>query len=121
MSDEVRLVVVDDEPDAAEVLAASLRLDGYTVWTVQDSRKALASIAEHSPHCVLFDVNMPGIDGCELSRQLRSLYGDEMVLIAMSGREETDARVKETYCRVDYFLRKPFDQARLRKVLGPVS
>ena len=121
MDDEVRVVVVDDQPDAAEVLAMGLQLDGYTVWVAHDGAQALHAVAEHLPHCVLLDVNMSGMDGCELSRQLRALYGDEIVLIAMSGGDETDSRVAETFLRVDYFLRKPFDLARLRKVLGPVS
>lgn len=119
-SDEVRVVVVDDQPDAAAVLTLALQLDGYTVWTARDGSQALAVIAEYRPHCVMLDVDMPGIDGCELSRQLRALYGDDMVLIAMSGRDETDARVEETARRVDHFLRKPFDLARLKRVLGPV-
>jgi DNA-binding response OmpR family regulator len=121
MSDEVRVVVVDDQPDAADMLASALRLDGYKVFTARDGNDALAVIAEHRPLCVLLDVDMPGLDGCELSRQLRALYGNDMVLIAMSGRDETDARVEETFRRVDYYLRKPFDLTRLKKVLGPVS
>jgi len=120
VDDEVRVVVVDDLDDAASALAMALQIDGYAVRTAHDGREALSVIAEHRPHCVMLDVNMPVIDGCELSRRLREMYGSDIVLIAMSGRDETDERVAETYGRVDHYFRKPFGLALLRKVLPPL-
>ncbi len=82
--DEVRVVVVDDLVDAASALAMALQIDGYAVRTARDGREALSVIEEHRPHCVMLDVDMPIIDGCELSQRLRKLYGSDIVLIAMS-------------------------------------
>ena len=119
--DDVRVVVVDDVADAAETLAAALTLDGYKVWTASDGAAALALIETHQPHCVLLDIGMPGMDGNALTRALRERYGDDIVLIAVTGREHDDEGVSDTFARVDHYLKKPVDPDRLRKLLPPVD
>lgn len=119
--DDVRVVVVDDVADAAEVLAETLSLSGYKVWTATDGAAALALIEERKPHCVLLDIGMPGMDGNELTRTLRARYGDDIVLIAVTGREHDDERVSDTFARVDHYLQKPVDPDVLRKLLPPVN
>ena len=119
--DDVRVVVVDDVADAAEVLAETLSLSGYKVWTATDGAAALALIEERKPHCVLLDIGMPGMDGNELTRTLRTRYGDDIVLIAVTGREHDDERVSDTFARVDHYLQKPVDPDVLRKLLPPVD
>ena len=120
-ADDVRVVVVDDVVDAAEVLAETLALSGYKVWVATDGAAALALVEAHKPHCVLLDIGMPGMDGNELARTLRSRYGDDIVLIAVTGREEDDERVSDTFARVDHYLQKPVDPEVLRKLLPPVD
>ena len=112
--DDVRVVVVDDVADAAEALAAALALDGYKVWTAKDGEA-------HRPHCVLLDIGMPGMDGNALTRALRERYGDDIVLIAVTGREHDDEGVSDTFARVDHYLKKPVDPDQLRKLLPPVD
>ena len=119
--DDVRVIVVDDVVDAAEVLAATLSLGGYKVWTATSGAEALALIEAHQPHCVLLDIGMPGMDGNELTRTLRARYGDDIVLIAVTGREHDDERVSDTFARVDHYLQKPVDPDVLRKLLPPVD
>ena len=119
--DEVRVVVVDDSDDAAETLAMALRLDGYSVWIARDGREALTVIEGCSPHCVLLDVDMPGLDGSELSKRLRERYGDDVVLIAVTGWGVEDERVARTFDCVDHYLKKPFDPVVLRKLLPPLE
>jgi len=118
--DDVRVLVVDDVVDAAEALAETLALSGYKVWIATDGAVALALVEEHKPHCVLLDIGMPGMDGNELTRTLRTRYGDDIVLIAVTGREHDDARVSDTFERVDHYLQKPVDPDVLRKLLPPV-
>lgn len=118
--DEARVVVVDDVADIAEALAFSLENDGYKVWVAHDGLEALALIEKHQPHCVIFDINMPSLDGSELSKRLREKHGDDLVLIAITGWSETDSRVAEAFARVDHYLKKPVDPAVLRKLLPPV-
>lgn len=121
VNDEVHVVVVDDSPDAAEMLAMALRLDGYRVRIAGDGLQALALIAESQPHCVLLDVDMPELDGFELAKRLRAQYVDEIVLIAVTGRAMDDSRVAGTFRIVDHYLSKPLDHGRLKKLLRPVG
>jgi CheY-like chemotaxis protein len=118
--DQVKVLVVDDVIDSAETLAALLRLDGYCVWTANNGADALRLVEEHKPHCVLYDIVMPGIGGDELSTRLRSQYGDDIVLIAVTGFDRGDARVSETFSIADHYLTKPVDPAALSKVLPRV-
>lgn len=118
--DEVRVVVVDDVSDAAETLACALELDGYHVRTANDGHHALTVIEEYQPHCVLLDINMPGIDGCELAKRLRERHGDDLVLIAVTGWGEEDDRVSQAFVRIDHYLRKPVKPELLRKLLPPL-
>ena len=118
--DEARVVVVDDVADITEALAYVLEQDGYKVWVAHDGIEALALIEQHQPHCVLFDIDMPSLDGSELSKRLRERYGDDLVLVAMTGWSQKDPRVAEAFARVDHYLQKPVDPAVLRKVLPPI-
>ena len=118
--DAVRVVVVDDEPDVAEVLSEILKINGYQVRVAHDGLVAWTLIADWQPHCVLLDVNLPGMDGSELSRRLRERYGDDLILIAVTGWGESDERVSSAFGRVDHYLQKPVDLQMLSKVLPPV-
>ncbi|MGZ8260188.1 MAG: response regulator [Caldimonas sp.] len=119
--DDVRVLVVDDVADVAEALAATLELSGYKVSVANDGARALALIEVEVPHCILLDIGMPGMDGNELTRALRDRYGDDIVLIAVTGREQDDERVSDTFARVDHYLQKPVDPDTLRKLLPPVA
>ena len=121
IDDAVRVVVVDDVLDALDTLAVMMELDGYKVMTAGDAIHALQAVERHRPHCVLLDVHMPGTDGCDLSRELRGRYGDDILLIAVTGYDKRDSRVAETFRRVDHWLAKPVDIDKLRKVLPPIS
>lgn len=120
-TEPVRILVVDDSLDAAETLAVLLRLNGYEVRTAGTGEQALALIAQDPPHCVVFDVVMPGIAGDELCRRLRERYGDDVVLIAVSGFTKGDERVGTSFKLADHFLTKPVDPIALSKVLRPLD
>lgn len=115
--EDVRVIVVDDDPEVAETLAAALEFDGYRVRIADNGAQAVALVAEFVPHCVLLDVEMPGMDGDELSKRLREGYGDEIVLIAVTGGHPKDKRVHDTFDRVDHYLKKPIDLNLLRRLL----
>lgn len=119
--DEVRVLVVDDFADAADTLAAVLEADGYRVRVAYSGDEALALVEAEPPHCVILDVAMPGLDGAGLSEVLRTRYGDDIVLIAITGGATTDQRVAETFDRVDHYLHKPLDPQALRKALPPLG
>ena len=69
---------------------------------------------------MLLDIHMPGIDGCDLAQRLRERYGDDIVLIAVTGYDETSERVAQTFARVDHYFKKPIDFKILHKILPPV-
>ena len=115
--DEVRVLVVDDEVDLAEAIAASLVADGYVVAIARDGHDALAQVVAAQPHCVILDVRMPHMDGLDFARALRATYGDDMVLIAMSGYPAASPEVAGTFEIVDHYLGKPLDFDALAKVL----
>jgi DNA-binding response OmpR family regulator len=116
--DTVRVVVVDDVPDAADMLALRLQLDGHQVRTAYTAEQAVLEIENHHPHCVLLDICMPGMDGYELATLLRHRFKNDVVLIAVTGADETQASVSNTFSVVDHYLRKPVDPNDLRKLLG---
>ena len=115
--DKVRVLVVDDERDGADSLAELLTLSGYDAEVAYGGVEALEKVEAHRPHCVLLDVGMPGMDGGELTQRLRALYGDDIVLVAITGRASDDTRVVPTFALVDHYLQKPVDPAKLRKLL----
>lgn len=120
-SEDVRIVIVDDMADTAEVMAMLLETDGYHVRTALSGEAALEVVAEFEPLCVLMDINMPGLGGHELCRLLRERYGDGMVLVAVTGAGHVDDRIGESFARFDHYLRKPVDFNLLRRLLPPVN
>lgn len=119
--DPVRVVVVDDVKDAADMLAMLLSADGYSVMTAHSGEEAIVTIEDFRPHCVILDIGMPGIDGYELATLLRHRYNDDIVLIAVTGWTDSDARVSDTFSVVDHYYQKPVDPKRLRLLLPPLS
>ena len=118
--DPVRVIVVDDVADVADTLAIHLELDGYDVCTAYDGLQALSKIEEFTPDCILFDIDMPGLDGFELAKQVRERHGNDIVLIAVTARGPQDPRVAGAFVVADHYLTKPVDIAVLRKVLPPL-
>jgi CheY-like chemotaxis protein len=117
MDDAVRIVVVDDVVDVADALSMQLSLDGYSVATAYDADDAIRRIEGHQPQCVLLDIGMPGIDGYELATLLRHRFKDDIVLIAVTGSDEREARVSDAFAVVDHYFQKPLDLNALRKIL----
>jgi DNA-binding response OmpR family regulator len=116
-ADELRVLVVDDVADAAQSLAQLLTMSGFVAKTALDGADALALVGEFKPHCVLLDIGMPRMDGLELVQRLRSEYGDDIILVAITGRDALDARVEKTFEQVDHYLAKPVDFTQLMKIL----
>ncbi|MEO8122594.1 MAG: response regulator [Burkholderiales bacterium] len=118
--DEVRVLVVDDVTDVAQALAALLACDGYTTQVAHDAGSAMGACETKLPHCVLLDINMPDVDGLELAQRLRTRFGNDLILIAVTGSGDPDDRVSESFACFDHYLRKPVTQEQLRAVLGPL-
>lgn len=117
---EARLLVVDDEPNIRELLAASLRYAGFDVVVAADGSEALRAAAAQDPDVVLLDVMMPGLDGFEVVRRMRS-EGREVPVLFLTARDSTQDKVTGLTLGGDDFVTKPFSLeeviARIRALL----
>jgi CheY-like chemotaxis protein len=117
--DEVRVLVVDDNRDEAESLGALMSLNGYTVKLAFCAESALSELAEFDPHCLLLDIDMPGMDGIELSRRLRQTHQHDFIIVAVTGWSADDDAFSKSFEYIDHCLRKPVDPEKLARVLPP--
>jgi signal transduction histidine kinase/CheY-like chemotaxis protein len=110
-----RVLVVDDNVDAAESTAAFLRLEGHEVKAVHDGLQALASLKVFDPHVVVLDIGLPGLDGYAVARQLRS-RGDtsHVLLIALTGYGQKEDRTRAAEAGFDYHFVKPADPREIQ-------
>ena len=117
---EARLLVVDDEPNIAELLSASLRFSGFEVHTASNGTEALAQIARLSPDLVVLDVMMPGLDGFEVVRRMRQ-EGHYCPVLFLTARDAVEDRVTGLTLGADDYVTKPFSLgevlARIRAIL----
>jgi DNA-binding response OmpR family regulator len=107
-----RILIVEDNEDAAAFLAVAIEDSGQEVEHVRNGTEALVVAATYRPHIVLVDIHMPGLDGHYVSRQLRHTHA-EMFIIATTGqsRPEDFQRSRESGC--DVHLVKPLDLAKI--------
>ena len=119
------ILVVDDERAVRESLRRALELEGYVVELAQDGEEGLARIRrEPRPDAVILDVLMPGIDGLETCRRIRT-GGVSVPVLMLTARAEIDSRVAGLDAGADDYLPKPFALAellaRLRALLRRVG
>ncbi len=114
-----RVLVVDDNSDAAESLALLLQSAGAEVHTANDGPAGLAAVRRFLPHAVLLDLGMPGMDGFEVARRLRAEPGlAGLVLVALTGWGQEEDRKRTRSSGFDHHLTKPVDVDRLMDILG---
>ncbi|MGN6513111.1 MAG: PAS domain-containing protein [Lysobacteraceae bacterium] len=114
-----RVMVVDDNLDAANVLADFLRQQGYTVTVHDDPGAALAEAGAHPQDAILLDIGMPGMDGYELARRLRAGGASrDALLIALTGYGQHQDRANSRAAGFDAHLVKPAEPQRLLGLLG---
>ncbi|MDB5921436.1 MAG: chemotaxis protein methyltransferase CheR [Betaproteobacteria bacterium] len=113
-----RIVVIDDNHDAAESLAMLLRLKGHDVQIAYDGPSGLALALEGTPDCVLVDIGLPGMDGYEVAKRLRSRdKNGGTLLIALTGYGQQEDRARSRKAGFDHHLVKPVAQNVLEDVL----
>ena len=117
-----RLLVVDDNVDAADSLAMLLRLQGHQVEVAYDGAKALELIAASRPDLVFLDIGMPGMDGYEVARRIRRTIGVEKTrVIALSGWGQAEDRRRSAEAGFDHHLVKPPDLREVGAVLAGIG
>ena len=113
-----RILVVDDNQDAAQATAVLLELAGHEVKAVGDGHDALASAPVFAPHVVLLDIGLPRLDGYAVARELRTLdETSSACLIALTGYGQPADRGRAMEAGFDHHLTKPADPDELLRVI----
>ncbi|MGJ7512411.1 ATP-binding protein [Variovorax sp. GT1P44] len=116
-----RLLVVDDNADAAEVLALMLQLEGHEVRTAGNAPEALALLETYEPEAAILDIGLPGMNGYELAQALRARPKTEgMLLIALTGYGQESDRIRALAAGFDLHMAKPAQIEALRVALNHV-
>ncbi|SFM80621.1 response regulator [Methanolobus profundi] len=117
-----KVLIVDDEMDALIALKVALETEGYNVVEAQDGYEAIEKVHSERPDVILLDLMIPGIDGFEVCKQLRSdpLYS-HIPVIMLTARGEVDDKVEGIELGADDYVTKPFNlkelKARIKMVL----
>ena len=118
-ADAMRVLVVDDNFDAAELLAMSVQMMGHLTQVAHDGPTALQIAVQFRPDMALLDIGLPVMDGFELARNLRALPGLEALrLIAVTGYSQEEDRRQTTAAGFERHLVKPIQLDQLQEVLA---
>ena len=112
-----RVLVVDDNVDGAEAMAALIDHMGAEVRIAGDGQQALREAVAFEPHLVLLDIGLPGMDGYETARRLRGLPGRQARLIALTGYGSAQDRERSLAAGFDEHLVKPVPAERMQRLL----
>jgi DNA-binding response OmpR family regulator len=116
----VRVLVVEDDEEIAQVLQRSLRMEGYEVKLAGDGVRGLEEAHAFLPDLIVLDLGLPRLDGVDVAKRLRD-DGDEVPILMLTARDALDSRVEGLDVGADDYLVKPFERqellARMRALL----
>ena len=115
----MRLLIVEDEKQICDMVAKSLYAAGYEVDTCYDGKEALECILAEDYDLIVLDLNLPGMDGMELLKELRK-YNDETKVLILSARGQIADKVEGLDAGANDYMEKPFHlqelEARIRSL-----
>jgi PAS domain S-box-containing protein len=117
----VRVLVADDNRDAADTLARLLSLHGHEVRVAYDGASALELAREYRPRVAILDIGMPLVNGYEAAQRLRAAHGSTITLIAATGWGQESDRRRAAAAGFDHHLTKPVDLDELNEILRACS
>jgi CheY-like chemotaxis protein len=113
-----RYLIVDDNADSSEALKLLLEFRGHTVQVVHDGREALAAARSFSPEVILLDVGLPGLDGFEVVKQLRSSPETaNLLVIATTGYGREEDRARCLAAGFNHHFAKPLDVDNIQAIV----
>jgi two-component system, OmpR family, response regulator len=122
--DQVRVLVVDDDRNIADVLSMALRYEDFAVEQAADGRAALKIASDFRPHLIVLDVMLPDFDGFEVARRLAERRA-EIPIVFLTARDTTEDKVRGLTLGGDDYVTKPFSVeeilARIRSILRRVG
>jgi CheY-like chemotaxis protein len=113
-----RILVVDDNKDAANSLAMLLNMMGYDVRTAHDGLEAVGAATTFEPSVILLDIGLPKLSGYEVARQIRQQQQPQPLLIALTGWGQEEDRRRSKAAGFDHHMTKPVDFNALKKLLS---
>lgn len=118
----LRVLVVDDNVDAAQTLALLLQESGHDVQIAFDGPTALEAALDYRPDVMLLDIGLPGLDGLEVAKRLRQEPDlSSVVLVAMTGYGLVSDRQRSHDAGFNHHLAKPADFEKVQQILATVS
>ena len=118
--ERLRVLVVDDERDAADSLSMLVELWGHDVRTEYEAAAALVGTHTYRPHVVLLDIGLPKIDGHQLAGEIRREAGAEAILIAVTGYAD-DTNRAQCESAFDHYLVKPAPVEEMERLLALIK
>ena len=119
---KLRILVVDDNEDSAEMLRLTLELMGHEVQALYDALTAVNAVTQYEPDAVFLDLGMPRLNGYEVARRIRTLErGKQPTLIALTGHGQEHDKHRSAAAGFDHHLVKPVDRAALARALSEVG
>ena len=117
MSASRRVLVVDDNVDAADSLAMLLQVRGDEVRIAYDGEEALVAELDFRPEVVLLDIGMPKLSGYEVARRIRDARGPAVLIVAITGWGQDEDRQRAHDAGFNHHFTKPVDYAALLEVI----
>ena len=105
---EIRILLVDDEPDILEIVGYNLSQEGYQIFTAENGKEAVHKAKKHNPHLIIMDVMMPEMDGmeaCEIIRKVPEL--NNVIITFLTARNEDYSQVAGFEAGADDYIAKP--------------
>jgi two-component system alkaline phosphatase synthesis response regulator PhoP len=105
---DIKILLVDDEPDIIEIVSYNLKSEGYQIFTATNGLEAVTSAKKNSPHLILLDIMMPKMDGIEACEKIRKISCLENVIISfLTARGEDYSQVAGFEAGADDYITKP--------------
>lgn len=116
-----RLLVVDDDPGLLLAVSETLRAEGYDVKTARRGADALIQVAQTLPDLIISDIRMPGMDGYQLVKNLRSNPRTRLVpIVFLTAKDETSDRIAGFRTGADAYITKPFEPEELVAIVAAI-
>jgi two-component system, sensor histidine kinase len=113
-----RVLIIEDNADAREMLRMSLELDGHRVDVAEDGPRGVDLALARAPEVVLVDLGLPGLDGYEVARRIRETLGEAVTLVALTGYGQAEDRRRTREAGFDAHFVKPVDPETLSRALN---
>lgn len=116
-----RLLVVDDDASLLMAVSETLRAEGYVVVTARRGAEALVRVVERTPDLIISDIRMPGMDGYQLARNLRSTPHTRLIpVVFLTAKDEIADRIAGFRSGVDAYVTKPFEPEELLAIVAGI-